>query len=163
MEPLAVLHEHLSPSVGLSGLPTCDGSHPSVAQPTYAPAIAITDAPQPVAVADIVTPASKCAATIGCQPVLTRESAIFDEQQSSRPAILRPDLAAEGAHIAAGIVRQQHLRDMLSAIEEFWHASDDDRDYWRGQAGFLIREWRRCYAQPERAAFNAAVARSRAT
>jgi hypothetical protein len=69
--------------------------------------------------------------------------------------------AEAGAREAARIVRSQRLRDMLAAVAEFWRASGADRAYWRGQAAWLIREWRRVYELPERAAFRAAVARSR--
>ena len=56
--------------------------------------------------------------------------------------------------------RTQLLRDMLAAIEEHRHATGADRDYWRGIALDQIREFRRRYLIPERAAFEAAVARS---
>jgi hypothetical protein len=51
---------------------------------------------------------------------------------------------------------------MLAAIEEWQRADGPERRYWRGQAGWLIREYRRQHCNPERAAFRAAVARSRA-
>lgn len=76
-------------------------------------------------------------------------------------AFVSIDLAAEGARIAARLVRDQRLRDMLAAIAEFWRASGPDRTYWRSQGAFLIREWRRIYEHPERAAFQAAVAASK--
>ena len=48
---------------------------------------------------------------------------------------------------------------MLASIEEWQRASGPERAYWRGQAGYLIREFRRLHRTPERAAFLAAVAR----
>jgi len=56
--------------------------------------------------------------------------------------------------------RAYHLRDMLAAIEEFWRSEGPDRDYWRGIALYRIAQFRRHYLNPERAAFEAAVARS---
>jgi hypothetical protein len=59
--------------------------------------------------------------------------------------------AAEGAAIARGmaeaarLIRAARLRDMLAAIEEYRRASGTDRAWWRSQAGYLIREWRRRY------------------
>jgi hypothetical protein len=49
---------------------------------------------------------------------------------------------------------------MMAAIEEFWRGTGPERRYWRGQAGYLIREFRRLHRTPERAAFRAAVIRS---
>jgi hypothetical protein len=57
-------------------------------------------------------------------------------------------------------MRAQLLRDMLAAIAEWSHATGADRDYWRGIARDQIREFRRRYLIPERAAFEAAVARN---
>jgi hypothetical protein len=50
---------------------------------------------------------------------------------------------------------------MLAAIAEWSHATGADRDYWRGIALDQIREFRRRYLIPERAAFEAAVERNR--
>jgi hypothetical protein len=63
-------------------------------------------------------------------------------------------------HNAAALIRSARRRDMMAAIEEWRRASGTDRDWWRSQAGHLIREWRRLHVQPERAAFQAAVAAS---
>ena len=60
----------------------------------------------------------------------------------------------------AAIIRDQRRRDLIAAIEEFWRASGSDRTYWRRDARHRLAEWRRLYRQPERAAFQAAVARS---
>jgi hypothetical protein len=49
---------------------------------------------------------------------------------------------------------------MMAAIEEFWRGTGPERRYWRGQAGYLIREFRRLHKAPERQAFRAAVIRS---
>jgi hypothetical protein len=57
------------------------------------------------------------------------------------------------------LLRDRH-RDMMAAIEEFWRGTGPERRYWRGQAGWLIREFRRLHRTPERAAFRAAVASS---
>jgi hypothetical protein len=59
--------------------------------------------------------------------------------------------AAEGAAVARGmaeaarLIRSARLRDLLAAIEEYRRASGTDRAYWRSQAAYLIREWRRRY------------------
>jgi hypothetical protein len=58
-------------------------------------------------------------------------------------------------------MRDARIRDMLAAIAEWSHATAADRDYWRGIALDQIREFRRRYLIPERAAFEAAVARNR--
>jgi len=58
-------------------------------------------------------------------------------------------------------MRAQLLRDMLAAIAEWSHATGADRDYWRGIALDQIREFRRLHLLPERAAFEAAVERTR--
>jgi len=79
--------------------------------------------------------------------------------QQIRAPVIDMARATEGARMAARIIREQRLRDLNAAIAEFWRASGPDRDYWRGQAGWLIREWRRVYQQPEAAAFQAAVER----
>jgi hypothetical protein len=68
-------------------------------------------------------------------------------------------LAAAGAREAARIVRATRLRDLLSAIEEWRHASGPDRVWWRRDARHRLAEWRRLYRIPERAAFQQAVAR----
>ena len=63
---------------------------------------------------------------------------------------------------AAALIRAARLRDLLAAIAEWERASGPDRRYWRYDAQHRLREWRRLHAIPERAAFQAAVARSRA-
>ena len=49
---------------------------------------------------------------------------------------------------------------MLAAVAEWQRGSGAERRYWRGQASYLIREFRRLHRTPERAAFRAAVQRS---
>jgi hypothetical protein len=49
---------------------------------------------------------------------------------------------------------------MLAAIEAWGSSRGPDRAYWASQGSHLIREWRRLHAIPERAAFQAAVARN---
>jgi hypothetical protein len=56
--------------------------------------------------------------------------------------------------------RAHHLRDMLAAVAEWSHASGPERDYWRGVALYRIAAFRSRFLKPERAAFEAAVARS---
>ena len=64
-------------------------------------------------------------------------------------------------HICAmSNARAYHLRDMLAAVAEWSHASGPDRDYWRGIALYRIAQFRSLHLAPERAAFEAAVARS---
>ncbi|HXI75736.1 MAG TPA: hypothetical protein VNH21_01280 [Steroidobacteraceae bacterium] len=57
-------------------------------------------------------------------------------------------------------IRSYRLRDMLGAIEEWRHATGSERDFWRATGLNRIREFRRLHLVPERAAFEAAVARS---
>jgi hypothetical protein len=61
---------------------------------------------------------------------------------------------------AKRILRDQRLRDLLAAVEEYRRASGPDRTYWRRDARPRLAVWRRLYAIPERAAFQAAVANS---
>lgn len=62
---------------------------------------------------------------------------------------------------AAAIIRDQRRRDLLASIAEWERASGPDRVWWRRDARHRLAEWRRLHTQPERAAFQAAVARSR--
>ena len=71
-------------------------------------------------------------------------------------------LAEAGAREAARLIRSARLRDMLAAVEEWRRASGADRRWWRQDALHRLQEWRRLHARPERAAFQVAVARSRA-
>ena len=57
-------------------------------------------------------------------------------------------------------IRAYRLRDMLGAIEEWQHATGTERDFWRDTARRRIAEFRRLHLLPERAAFEATVARS---
>jgi hypothetical protein len=57
-------------------------------------------------------------------------------------------------------IRGYRLRDMLAAIAEWSHATGTERDFWRATGLNRIREFRRLHLNPERAAFEAAVARS---
>jgi hypothetical protein len=57
-------------------------------------------------------------------------------------------------------LRQQRLRDLLAAVEEWRRASGSDRVWWRRDARHRLAEWRTLYRAPERAAFQAAVRRS---
>ena len=59
------------------------------------------------------------------------------------------------------VIRDQRRRDMLASIAEWERASGPDRAWWRGQASWLIGQWRCLHQAPERAAFQAAVARQR--
>jgi hypothetical protein len=59
---------------------------------------------------------------------------------------------------AAAIIHAARLRDLLASIEEFWRASGPDRVWWRADALWRLAEWRTRYRNPERAAFQAAVA-----
>ena len=62
---------------------------------------------------------------------------------------------------AARILRAARLRDLLAAVEEWRRASGPDRVWWRRDARHRLAEWRRLYQRPERAAFQAAVARNK--
>jgi hypothetical protein len=42
-------------------------------------------------------------------------------------------------------LKDQRLRDMLAAVEEYRRASGTDRAWWRSHASHLIRQWRRRY------------------
>ena len=59
------------------------------------------------------------------------------------------------------MTRQQRLRDLLAAIEEWRHASGRDRHRTRRNALSALAEWRTLIERPERAAFAAAVARAK--
>ena len=59
----------------------------------------------------------------------------------------------------ARILRDQRRRDLLASIAEWERASGPDRTYWRRDARHRLREWRRLYRIPERAAFQQAVDR----
>ena len=58
-------------------------------------------------------------------------------------------------------LRDVRLRDLLASVEEWRHASGTDRDYYRRIAMTDIAEFKRQHLQPERAAFEAAVAASK--
>jgi len=58
-------------------------------------------------------------------------------------------------------MRDVRLRDLLAAIAEWQHASDDERGYWRRRAQIAIADFRHFHLEPEAAAFAAAVARTR--
>jgi hypothetical protein len=60
-----------------------------------------------------------------------------------------------------GTLRQQALDEMLASIREYRAASPAFRPYWRKLAMHDIARFRRDYLQPERAAFEAAVAASK--
>ena len=62
---------------------------------------------------------------------------------------------------AAAIIRDHRRRDLLASIEEWRRASGPDRVWWRRDARHRLAEWRRLHQEPERAAFQQAVARSR--
>jgi hypothetical protein len=68
-------------------------------------------------------------------------------------------LSTGGLPPVAVAIRAARLRDLLAAIAEWARASGPDRAWWRRDALWRLAEWRRLYAQPERAAFLAAVAR----
>ena len=61
---------------------------------------------------------------------------------------------------AARLIRAARLRDLLAAVEEWRRASGPDRVWWRHDAQHRLAEWRRLHVLPERAAFQAAVAKS---
>lgn len=85
-------------------------------------------------------------------PTATCDSAAAAPANTSAP----PDSLLS----AKRILRDQRLRDLLAAVEEYRRASGPDRTYWRRDARHRLAEWRRLYAIPERAAFQAAVANS---
>ena len=66
-------------------------------------------------------------------------------------------LAAEGARVVDRIIRDYRRREMLDAIEEWQRSTGAGRRYWRDQAGWLIREYKRLHLVPERAAFLAKI------
>ncbi len=65
-------------------------------------------------------------------------------------------------HNQRKLLRDIRLRDMLSAIEEFWHASGTERRGWREHALWQIKIFREKHLIPEAAAFRAVVERSKA-
>jgi predicted HD phosphohydrolase len=61
-------------------------------------------------------------------------------------------------HDAAAILRDQRLGELLATIGE-WNASiGKERERHRADAIWLLKEWKRRYTIPERAAFELAVA-----
>jgi hypothetical protein len=58
-----------------------------------------------------------------------------------------------------GTLRQQALDELLASIAEYRAASPAFRAFWRKLAMHDIRRFRRDHLDPERAAFEAAVAR----
>ena len=77
------------------------------------------------------------------------------------PASVIHQTVAEYQPSARALIRSQRLRDMLASIEEFWRASGPDRVWWRRDARHRLAEWRRLHQEPERAAFQQAVVRSK--
>jgi hypothetical protein len=60
------------------------------------------------------------------------------------------------------LLRAQALDELLNDLAEYAAASPAFRPYWRRLARHDIRRFRRDYLIPERAAFEAAVARQQA-
>jgi hypothetical protein len=58
-------------------------------------------------------------------------------------------------------IRAYRLRDLVDAIAGWQRSEGTERDFWRRTALSRIAEFRRLHLLPERAAFEAAVARSR--
>ncbi len=63
--------------------------------------------------------------------------------------------------IVSGTLRQQRLRDLLQAVADWQRADGPCRLRARRNAMAAIADWKRIYAEPERAAFEAAVAKSK--
>jgi len=59
------------------------------------------------------------------------------------------------------IERDQAIHELMLCIREFWASTDIEHRYWASRVRIAIREWRTRYEIPERAAFEAAVARSK--
>ena len=84
--------------------------------------------------------------------------------QSHRPSDNRANRSDRNEHIGvpniAGTLRQQALDELLTSIAEYRAASPAFRHFWRVVALHNIARFRRDHLDPERAAFEAAVARS---
>ena len=78
------------------------------------------------------------------------------------PAYVNRQSVAGYSPSASKILRVARLRDLLASIAEWERASGPDRVWWRRDAQHRLAEWRRLHREPERRAFEAAVARSRA-
>lgn len=63
--------------------------------------------------------------------------------------------------IVSGTLRQQRLRDLLQSVADWQRASGRDRLRARRNAMAAIQEWKALVAKPERAAFKAAVIKSK--
>jgi hypothetical protein len=59
------------------------------------------------------------------------------------------------------IEREQAWHEVSMAVAEFWHTDGVEHRYWRNRARTAIRLWREHYERPERAAFEAAVAKAK--
>ena len=72
------------------------------------------------------------------------------------------DLVNVRGMTTAQILRAARLRDLLASIDAWQDSHGSERGYWRGVFRYRYREFRRFHREPERAAFQRAVARSRA-
>jgi hypothetical protein len=85
--------------------------------------------------------------------------------QSHRPSDIRANRSDRNEHIGVpnitGTLRQQALDEMLASIAEYRAASPAFRHFWRVLAQHDIARFRRDWLQPERAAFEAAVERTK--
>ncbi len=90
------------------------------------------------------------------------DTATFANPQTAPSAILTNGNLPTGART----LRDQRKRDMLAAIAEWLELRRDgvsgpERAYWRRLALYEIRQFRFLYPEPERAAFERAVLRSK--
>ena len=83
--------------------------------------------------------------------------------QSHRPSDIRANRSDRNERIGVpnitGTLRQQALDELLNDLREYAAASPAFRPFWRKLAMHDIARFRRDWIQPERAAFEAAVAR----
>ena len=86
--------------------------------------------------------------------------------QSHRPSDIRANRSDRNEHIGVpnitGTLRAQALAELLASIAEYRAASPAFRHFWRVVALHDIARFKRDYLQPERAAFEAAVAQQQA-
>ncbi len=117
----------------------------------------------------VIAHAHLSATAINDPPILDIELAATGERLAMEIIARRQDdkyeyiveSIGQTANRAVALRRAQCLAEMLVSIREYRVASAPFRPFWRRIALHNIAHFKRCYAVPERQAFQAAVARSK--